>query len=193
VSASASNGTDHRSRSDPDCSRNIILCRTSTILPETSHNAPRNSAFGEQTRKTPMLGGECWFRCALSAQKDAGAEITGSDSISPGRAMRRSIRRMSLALAETIIALKFTSRIMAFASKLLQLTKDLCTRIRLVSKPNVACYMSACLPELPRKRSRNLLFCNRLCLKLATFVDQTDARNAEVKVLIGFRSPVSQQ
>ena len=35
-----------RSCSAPDCSRNIILSGTSTILPETSHHAPRNSAWG---------------------------------------------------------------------------------------------------------------------------------------------------
>jgi Helix-turn-helix domain len=37
----------------------------------------------------------------------------------------RSGRRMTLALAETLNALKFTSRIIAFSSKLLQLNKDL--------------------------------------------------------------------
>ena len=30
----------------PDCSRDIILSGTSTILPETSHHAPGNSALG---------------------------------------------------------------------------------------------------------------------------------------------------
>ena len=35
------------------------------------------------------------------------------------------VGRMAIALAETLIALEFTSRIMAFSSKLLQLSKDL--------------------------------------------------------------------
>jgi hypothetical protein len=48
--------------------------------------------LGIANGQKPTLGGERWFRCARSAQEDAGAEMTGADSISPRRAMRRSIR-----------------------------------------------------------------------------------------------------
>jgi hypothetical protein len=38
-------------------SRNMILSRSSTFLPKTSHHAPRNSALGYQTDKNQRSAG----------------------------------------------------------------------------------------------------------------------------------------
>jgi hypothetical protein len=70
-------------------------------------------------RRRPSAGGSPqplsnhYRRCRMSIRIDCRVARVGPTT------------RMSLALAETLIVLKFTSRIMAFSSKLLQLNKDL--------------------------------------------------------------------
>ena len=59
-----------------------------------THYRSRRCYESQANGQKPTLGGEHRFRDARSAQEDAGAEMTGADSISPRRAMRRSIRRM---------------------------------------------------------------------------------------------------